>query len=207
MDWQTPNNSAVLERAGIAEESPRVDLSQPDNSDYVVGRSKLTWSLWHFFGSPIVRSNLLPFPALKAAVLRFFGASIGAKAHIKPGVKVKFPWYLTIGDYCWIGEDVWIDNLAPVIIGSHVCISQMAYLCTGNHDWKSANMKLFRRPIRLGDGCWVGARSTVCPGVTIGPSAIAAVGAIVTQDIPAEEVWAGNPARFIRKRVFVSSNA
>ncbi len=183
---------------------PGVDLSQPDNSDYQVGRSHLVWALWHFIGSPIVRSNLLPVPPLKAAVLRLFGARIGRSAHIKPGLKVKFPWYLTVGDYCWIGEDAWIDNLAPVTIGSHVCVSQMAYLCTGNHDWKTRNLKFTRRPITLNDGCWIGARATVCPGVTVGAASVLAVGSVASRSIPPYEVWAGNPATFVRKRVFGS---
>jgi putative colanic acid biosynthesis acetyltransferase WcaF len=184
--------------------SPSVDLSRPDNSDYRVGRSHMVWALWHFIGSPIVRSNLLPIPRLKAAVLRLFGAQIGRSAHIKPGLKVKFPWYLAVGDYCWIGEDAWIDNLAPVTIGSHVCVSQMAYLCTGNHDWKTRNLKLYRRPIVLKDGCWIGARATVCPGVTVGAASVLAVGSVASRNIPPYEVWAGNPATFVRKRVFGS---
>src|SRR3954471_9932190 len=133
-----------------------VDLSVPDNSEYDVGRSRLVWALWYFLGSPIVKSNLLPFSSLKRFVLKSFGARIGKGVYIKPGVRVKFPWYLTVGDHSWIGEDAWIDNLAQVYIGSHVCISQAAYLCTGNHDWSTPNMKLFRRPITLQDGCWVG---------------------------------------------------
>jgi putative colanic acid biosynthesis acetyltransferase WcaF len=122
--------------------------------------------------------------------------------YAKPGLRVKFPWYLTVGDHCWIGEDVWIDNLAPVNIGSHVCVSQMAYLCTGNHDWKTTNMKLFRRPIVLKDGCWVGARATVCPGITIGTAAILTVGSVAGKDVPQYEIWGGNPAVFLRKRSF-----
>jgi putative colanic acid biosynthesis acetyltransferase WcaF len=194
----------VLDRDAELRDMPRVDLSKPDNSDYVIGRSRLVWGLWHFAGSPLVRSNALPFPQVKAAILRLFGAKVGLGAYIKPGLKVKFPWYLTIGDYCWIGEDVWIDNLAPVTIGSHVCISQKAYLCTGNHDWSSTNMKLFRRPITLADGCWVGAGSIICPGITIGTAAVTAVGSVVTHAIPAYEIWAGNPARYTRKRILLS---
>jgi putative colanic acid biosynthesis acetyltransferase WcaF len=182
-----------------------VDLSHPDNSDYQVGRSRLYWALWHFVGSPIVRSNLLPISRLKVAVLRLFGARIGRGAYFKPGVKVKFPWYLTIGDYSWIGEDAWIDNLAPVTIGSHVCISQAAYLCTGNHDWTSPNMRLFRRPIFLEDGSWVGARAIISPGVTLGAGAIAAAGSVITKNIPSFEIWAGNPAAYVKARVLATS--
>src|ERR1035438_8301187 len=95
-----------------------VDLSQPDNGLYVKGRSPLLRALWHFVGFPIVRSYWLPVSCIKVRVLRLFGARIGKGAYIKPGVKIKFPWYLTVGDHCWIGEDVWIDNLCMVTIGS-----------------------------------------------------------------------------------------
>src|ERR1700728_3368508 len=132
--------------------SSPVNLSAPDNSEYDKGRPWLVIALWHFIGAPLVRSSWLPMSSLKAALLRAFGACIGTGAYIKPGIKVKFPWYLSVGDHCWIGEDVWIDNLAPVTIGSHVCVSQGAYLCTGNHDWTAPSMKLFRRSIVLGDG-------------------------------------------------------
>jgi len=178
----------------------KVDLSRPDNSEYDKGRSPFLIALWHFFGAPLVRSNLLPVPALKCAVLRLFGARIGKSVYAKAGLRVKFPWYLSVGDYCWLGEDAWIDNLAPVTIGSSVCISQGAYLCTGNHDWSAPNMKLFRRPITLEDGSWVGARATVCPGVTLGEGAIAAAGSVVNKDIPPYQIHAGNPAVFVRRR-------
>ena len=178
----------------------KVDLSRPDNSEYDKGRSRFTVALWHFFGSPLVRSNLLPVPAFKCAVLRLFGARIGKRVYAKPGLRVKFPWYLSVGDHCWLGEDAWIDNLAPVTIGSSVCVSQGAYLCTGNHDWSASNMKLFRRPITLESGSWVGARATVCPGVTLGEGAIAAAGSVVSRDIPPYQIHAGNPAVFVRRR-------
>jgi putative colanic acid biosynthesis acetyltransferase WcaF len=177
-----------------------VDLSHPDNSDYDKGRSLLIRLLWHFVGFPLVRSNCVPFSAVKVFVLRFFGASIGKGVYIKPGLKVKFPWYLSVGDHCWLGEDLWIDNLAAVTIGSHVCVSQGAYLCTGNHDWKTPNLKLFRKPITLEDGCWVGAKAVLCPGVVIGNEAIVTVGSVVTRSVPAHQIWTGNPARFARHR-------
>ena len=177
-----------------------VDLSRPDNTGYQKGRSFLVRVLWHFLGFPLVRSNWIPVSAVKCAALRLFGARIGKGVYIKPGLKVKFPWKLSVGDHCWLGEDVWIDNLAIVTIGSHVCVSQGAYLCTGNHDWKTPNMKLFCRPITLEDGSWVGAKSVLGPGVVIEREAIVSIGSVVVRDVPGYQIWAGNPARFVRDR-------
>jgi putative colanic acid biosynthesis acetyltransferase WcaF len=177
-----------------------VDLSQPDNSEYLKGRSLLVQALWYFFGLPLLRSYYAPVSALKCAILRLFGAKIGKGVYIKPGVRVKFPWYLAVGDFCWLGEDLWIDNLAPVTIGSNVCISQAAYVCTGNHDWTTPNMKLFRQPITIADGSWVGARAILCPGVAIGAGSVVAAGSVVSKSIPESQVWAGNPAAFVRER-------
>ena len=69
---------------------------------------------------------------------------------VKPGVRVKYPWRLRVGDHAWLGEDCWIDNLADVQIGAHACISQAAYLCTGNHDWADPAFALILGPITIG---------------------------------------------------------
>src|SRR4051794_5060876 len=87
---------------------PRIDLSVPDNTELVRGRSKLIEALWIFLAAPVLASRIVVSPALRTFLLRLFGAKIGRKVHFKPGLRVKFPWYLSIGDYCWIGEDVWI---------------------------------------------------------------------------------------------------
>jgi putative colanic acid biosynthesis acetyltransferase WcaF len=147
-----------------------------------------------------LRSQWITSSSIRSRLLRLFGAKVGKGVCIKPGLRVKFPWYLEVGDHTWLGEDLWIDNLAQVTIGPHCCISQGAYLCTGNHDWSAPSMRLFRRPIRCERGSWVGARSVVCPGVTMGAGAIAAAGSVITRDIPAMEVHAGNPAKFLRRR-------
>ena len=177
-----------------------IDLSLPDNTLLERGRPALIEILWHLAGSPLVRSELLPFSRLKCFVLRAFGAKIGVGVYIKPGVRVKFPWRLSVGDHSWLGERVWIDNLAHVTIGAHACVSQDVYLCTGNHDWSHPNLKLYTRPIQLEDGCWVAARSMICPGVTLGECAVVTGGSVVSGDVPPYEVHGGNPASFIRIR-------
>jgi putative colanic acid biosynthesis acetyltransferase WcaF len=187
--------------------SSPVDLSTPDDTAWYKGRPWFTIALWHFVGAPILRSSWLPVSSVKSAVLRAFGARVGKGVYVKPGIHVKFPWYLTVGDNCWLGEKAWIDNLAPVTIGSHVCVSQGAYLCTGNHDWSSRNMKLFCKPISLEDGSWVGAHSIVGPGTVIGVGAIVTAGSVVAKNVPAGEIWSGNPACYVRSRIMHGADA
>jgi putative colanic acid biosynthesis acetyltransferase WcaF len=178
-----------------------VDLSRPDNSELDRGRPLLIEAAWYWLGYPIVRSRSIPWSYLKTMTLRLFGARVGKGVYFKPGVRIKFPWYLTIGDYCWIGENVWIDNLAPVTIGSSVCLSQGAYLCTGNHDWSSFNMRLFRKPITVSDGAWIAAKAVVCPGVTVGSGAVLTAGSVASANVPDWEIHTGNPAAFVKNRV------
>jgi len=178
----------------------QIDLSVPDNTELVRGAPLLVEAAWYFCGLPLLRSHWITSSSFRSRLLRLFGAKIGKGVYIKPGLRVKFPWYFDVGDHTWLGEDLWVDNLAQVTIGPHCCISQGAYLCTGNHDWSAPDMRLFRKPIRCERGSWVGARSVVCPGVTLRAGAIAAAGSVITRDIPTMEVHAGNPAGFVRRR-------
>lgn len=184
-----------------------VRLDKFDNGWFSPGRSLATQLLWFFFGAPIVRSHWLPSSSIRVRILKLFGARMGRGVVIKPGVRVKFPWKLTIGSHSWIGEDAWIDNLAQVEIGNHVCVSQAAYFCTGNHNWSDPNFGLITNGIRLNDGSWAGARCLLAPGVTLGECAVAAAGSVVLQDIPAHEVHSGNPAAFIKRRDVAESQA
>lgn len=159
---------------------------------------RLCWYLTNvvFFINPAQ-----PFSGLKVALLRLYGAKVGQGVVIKPGVNIKYPWLLEIGDHTWIGERVWIDNLAKVEIGSHVCISQGAMLLTGNHDYKKVSFDLQIEPIYIEAGAWLGAQSTVCPGVRVASHAVLALGSIATKNLEAYTVYQGNPAVAVRPRL------
>jgi putative colanic acid biosynthesis acetyltransferase WcaF len=182
--------------------SNHVELGAFDNSWYTLGRSRFITAVWFFFGLPIIRLSINPSSSVRRFLLRLFGAQIGPRVIIKPGVRVKYPWRLTIGADSWIGEDCWIDNLAQVTIGSNACLSQGAYLCTGNHDWSDSKFGLIVKPITIGDGAWIGAMSVIGPGVVLGECAVASVGSVVTASIPAFEIHAGSPAQRVRMRKF-----
>ena len=137
---------------------------------------------------------------VKIALLRMFGAKIGKGLVIKNNVIIKSPWNLVVGDSCWLGEGCWIDNLDRVFIGSDVCISQEAMLLTGNHDYAVASMPYRNAAIHIEDGAWIGAKTVVCPGVTVHGNAILTVGSVATRDMEANGIYQGNPAVKIRVR-------
>jgi putative colanic acid biosynthesis acetyltransferase WcaF len=181
-----------------------VRLRDYDNSWYDPGRSKIWQAAWFFVGSPILRLSVLPSSALRVWLLKLFGAQLGTNVVVKPGVQVKYPWHLRVGNDAWLGEGCWIDNLTTVRIGNDVCISQGAYLCTGNHNWSDPAFGLAVEPILVGNGSWVGAKVFISPGVVLGDGAVAAGGSVVTKNIPNYEIHAGNPATFVRHRRIVN---
>jgi len=178
----------------------KVDLSRFANPEYHPGRSFLVRMVWFVIGQPMLRCSIMPSSGFRRWLLRLFGAQIGAGAVIKPGVRVKYPWHLKTGDYCWLGEDCWIDNLVDVTLGDNVCISQGVYLCTGNHDWADPTFRLVTRTISIQDGAWIAARASVGPGVIVGQFAVVGFGAVVTGNVPSHEVHGGNPAVFVCRR-------
>ena len=113
---------------------------------------------------------------------------------IKPQVNIKYPWKLTIGDFVWLGEQVWIDNLGSVEIHNHVCVSQGAMLLTGNHDYKKPSFDLKIGEIIIKSGVWIGAKSVVCPGVVCEENSVLLASSIATKDLITNKIYQGNPA-------------
>ena len=170
------------------------NLGAYQNDFYDPGRGFVVRTVWYYLSLLLLESSWLPFSGLKSRVLRLFGASIGRGVVIHPNVRIKFPWKLTVGDNCWIGREVWIDNLDEVVLESDVCISQGAYLCTGSHDHKSMTFELRTGPIRVEHGAWLCCRSIVLGGSTVQRLTL----------VPANEVYSEsrdeNPTRVRKPR-------
>ena len=166
-----------------------------------IGASKITQVIW-YFSNIIFFKNPIPFPStLKSIILRLFGAKVGKGVILKPCINVKFPWKLTIGDYCWIGENVWIDNLEQAIIGKHCCLSQGAMLLTGSHNAMKSSFDYDALPITIEDGVWIGAAAIVCPGVVCKTHAVLSVASVATKDLESYSVYKGNPAIKVTDRI------
>lgn len=176
------------------------DLSKYDNAWYTPGRNTLVRVVWYFVNLAFIRNRYNPLSSLRVICLRLFGAKIGRGVVIKPGVNIKYPWLLSVGDHSWIGEGVWIDNLARVTIGSNCCISQGAMLLCGNHNFRLPTFDLIVKEINIENGAWVGARCVVCPGVTVGEKSILTVGSVSTTNLEPCKIYQGNPARIKSER-------
>ncbi|HEY2583811.1 MAG TPA: WcaF family extracellular polysaccharide biosynthesis acetyltransferase [Mucilaginibacter sp.] len=177
----------------------KTDLSKFNIGDYKSG-NKTKVFIWFFINYYILNSSF-PWPyRLKVFFLRLFGAKIGFGLIIKNKVRIKNPWRLVIGDHCWLGESVWIDNLENVSIGNNVCISQGAMLLTGNHDYTKSSFPYRLGRIEIEDGVWIGAKSVVCPGVICRSHSILTVSSVATKELNNRGIYSGNPAVFVRNR-------
>lgn len=177
----------------------QTDLSKFDVGDYKAG-PRIKVLVWYFINYYIFNSAF-PWPyQFKQMLLKSFGAEIGTGLVIKTKVRIKNPWRLKIGDHCWIGESVWIDNLEDVTIGNNVSISQGAMLLTGNHDYTVSSFPYRLGKIVLEDGVWIGAQSVVCPGVTCRSHSILTVNSVASKDLEPWSIYAGNPSVLVRPR-------
>jgi len=156
----------------------RVDLGRYAEPVIPGNRSALWRIAWHVVSALVFQSALVLPSRCKAALLRAFGARIGAGLVIKPRVTIKYPWFLELGDHVWLGEGVWIDNHTTVRLGSDVCISQGAYLFTGNHDWNDPGFAFFCESVTIEDGVWVGAKAVICPGSVLARLSVVGVGVV-----------------------------
>ena len=123
---------------------------------------------------------------------------------------------IQIGDHCWIGGDTAIRSAVEVVIGNRCAISQGVDIRDNNtHPLcpiarrgsmaKSVagwNLQLWYdsecAPVVVGDDVWIGFRAIILKGVVIGDAAVIAAGAVVTRDVPAYAVVAGNPAKVVK---------
>lgn len=181
----------------------QTDLSKFNNSWYNPG-GKIKRLIWFFVNVLVFQNRFNGWSGSKVFFLRLFGAKVGNNIVIKPNVNIKHPWMLSIGDNSWIGEQVWIDNLAETRIGANVCLSQGSMLLCGNHNYKKVSFDLMVGEINLEDGVWIGAHAVVTPNVTCHSHSVLSVNSVASSNLEAYKIYQGTPAVLVRDRVINS---
>jgi putative colanic acid biosynthesis acetyltransferase WcaF len=157
---------------------------------------KLSLGFWIPVQHLVFKATYLP-SSFRPLLLRAFGASVGTRVFIRRGVRIHLPWNLVIGDDCWIGEEVWFINHEKITIGSNVCISQRAIICSGGHDYQSSSLEFAHKSVEIKDGAWVCLDAKVLPGVTIGQCSVVSAGEIGRKSLPDYSMLVGGQVRTI----------
>jgi putative colanic acid biosynthesis acetyltransferase WcaF len=163
-------------------------------------------ALWAFFQLPFLRGTPKQLSFLRVGLLKLFGARIAGGCLICGGVRVWEPWNLEMGAHSVVGTGAEIYNLAKITIGANAVISQDAYLCSASHDYTDKAFPLFSKPISIGSGAWVASKAFIGPGVSIGEGTVIGACSVVTKDMPAWMVCAGNPCKPIKPRLMQNTN-
>ena len=142
---------------------------------------------------------------LRTVLFRLAGLDIGHGSAIGGALKLQGEGRpasrLTIGKFCWINDGCMLDASAAISIGDHVGIGQSVAVITNTHNLGDSARRcgaLTSAPVMIGDGAWVGARSTILPGVSIGHGAIVGAGSLVNRSVAPNTLVSGVPARFVR---------
>lgn len=126
---------------------------------------------------------------------------MAAGTNVRPSAKIWAPWNLEMGKQSAISDEVNVYSMAKITLGAKVVVSQGAHLCAGSHDYESKNFQLFSQPITIREQAWICAETFIGPGVTIGEGAVIGARAVVSKDMPAWTVCAGNPCKPLKPRV------
>ena len=159
------------------------------------------WAIIRFFFFRYTPSFLPIFNQWRILILKIFGAQIGKYTIIYPSAKIWAPWNLIIGKNCCIGPNVFCYNPSLLKLGNKVVISQNTYICGGSHDINSISLPFKCLPIKINDYVWICADSFIMMGINIGEGAVIGERSVVVKDIQPYNVVAGNPAKFVKKRI------
>lgn len=171
-------------------------------------RNHLNYSKWIYvkrilwtFGKFFFRNSPRIAFGYRNTILRLFGAKIGKHVHIYSSTVIWFPWNLEIGDWSAIGEETLIYNLGKVTIGEKATVSHRVHVCAGTHDYTDPALPLLRPEIRIGNQTWICANTFIGPDIEIGEGAVIGAGTVMVKDAEPWGVYAGNPAKYIKKRI------
>lgn len=142
--------------------------------------------------------------ALRAKLLQRLLGACGAAAVVEPPFFCDYGRHIEFGDHVFLNMQCVILDCARVALGARTLLGPAVMLLTATHPLVAADRRTGAEsalPIDIGDDVWLGAGVIVCPGVSIGARTVVGAGSVVTRDLPADVVAAGNPCRVLRPLV------
>lgn len=154
--------------------------------------------IWDILVNSVLASYFVPL-FMRRLILNFCGAKCFGTIHAHCYIASN---KLNLANGCYINRGCIIDNEnALVSIGEYCSIGFGVMLLTTNHDISNPVKRggaVKAKPIKIENGVWIGAGAKIMPGVCIQEGAVIAAGSIVTKNVPANNLYAGVPARKIR---------
>ena len=150
-----------------------------------------------------------PDKTLRYDLLKELFGHIGERCYIEPTFRCDYGYNISVGENFYMNYDCLLLDIAPITIGDNCMIAPGVHIYSATHPipYKERNEQMiagksicleFGKPVTIGHNVWIGGRSVILPGVTIGDGAIIAAGSVVTKDVPANTIYGGNPAKLIR---------
>lgn len=139
--------------------------------------------------------------AKKQAIQKLFG-TVGEGSWIESPFKCDYGTNIHVGKEFFVNFNCVILDCAKVTIGDSVLLAPNVGIYTATHpldaEVRASGLEM-AYPISIGNRVWIGANAIILPGVTIGDNTVIGAGSVVTKDIPANVVAAGNPCRILRE--------
>ena len=129
-------------------------------------------------------------------------AHFGEDAVLLPSLRCDYGYNISVGRRTFINYDCVFLDCNRIAIGDEVQIAPGVHIYTATHPIDATTRRSgaeYALPVSIGDGVWLGGGAIVCPGVSIAENTIVGAGSVVTRDLPANVVAAGNPCRVIRQ--------
>ncbi len=182
----------------------RLRLKNPSQDGRYVSpwslRERLGMAAWMVVSALLFRTTPKQLNPWRLMLLRVFGAKISGLPFVASSCIIKIPWQLTLEDRCALGPKSEVYNLGHVTLKARCVVSQYAYICGGTHDLSDPMLPLLVGDIVIGEEAFIGAKAMILPGVVVGDGAVLGAGAVAAKDLEPWSIYAGNPARLIRKR-------
>jgi maltose O-acetyltransferase len=126
--------------------------------------------------------------------------------HAGQNLYIEPPFHCDYGSHIYCGDNVYFNvncvvlDAAKVTIGSNVLFGPGVQLYAATHPLDAVVRRTLElaEPITIGDDCWIGGSTVICPGVAIGAGCVIGAGSVVTKDVPAYSLAVGNPAKVIK---------